>query len=165
MSEKENTLEKWNLVMGKMTNDNTTDLASGYIKNTVQDELDNSESIRTDFSDIMFPMVRRISASTIGGGGMRKSNIQQLKENRINKIRLLEGKIPNIVLPDDEHFGGLISVTPMSSPSVSLFYMDYSYDSSITILKKNRISKLDKINISFRRDKLEYIEKIIKKHG
>ena len=156
MSEKENTLEKWNLVMGKMTNKNT---------NIISEELLNDDSTKDSF-DCLFPIVRRISASTIGGGGMRKSEIQQLKENRINKLRVLDGKIPNVVLPDDEHFGGLISVIPMSSPiSVSLFYIDYLYDNSITKLKINRNNKLDKINISFRKDKLEYIEKIIKKHG
>jgi len=53
---------------------------------------------------------------------------------------------------------------PMSSPCTSLLYMDFVYDywDPIKKLKDDRISKLDKINISFRKSKLKYIEKIIK---
>lgn len=89
---------------------------------------------------------------------------KQLKEDRINKLKELKGEEPNVVLPDDEEFDGLVSVMPMSSPCTSLLYMDFVYDywDPIKKLKDDRISKLDKINISFRKSKLKYIEKIIK---
>ena len=166
MIDKQKIKEKWSSVIEGLNNDNNTDCLSGYnYNNTIQDELgEPSESIKSDFSDLMFPMVRRVFASTLGGVGMRKSKHQQLKEDRINKLRLFEGKEPNVLLPDDEQYGGLVSVTPMSMPSVQLFYMDFKYESTI-IIKRDRKSKLDKINISFRKDKLEYIEKIIKKNG
>lgn len=167
MIDKEKITEKWNSIMGKVTTENVTDLTSIHNKypNIVQDEISEpSDSIINDFSDLMFPMVRRVFASTLSGGGSRKSNIQQLKENRINKLRLLEGKKPNVVLPDDVHYDGLVSVTPTTMPSGQIFYMDFKYD-PIGIIKRDRKSKLDKINISFRKDKLEYIEKTIKQNG
>ena len=42
-----------------------------------------------------------------------KSKKQQLKEDRINKLRKLDGKEPNVVLPNDT-YGGLV-------------YLDYIY--------------------------------------
>ena len=152
--------------MGKLTNENITDLSSMSSKNinSIQDELNANDYNRTNFSSIEFPIAKRIMSSTLAGGGMRKSKKQQLKENRINKLKELKGEEPNVVLPDDEEFDGLVSVMPMSSPCTSLLYMDFVYDywDPIKKLKDDRISKLDKINISFRKSKLKYIEKIIK---
>jgi len=168
MIDKQKIKEKWSSVIEGLNNENNTDCLSGYnYNNTIQDELgEPSESIKSDFSGIMFPMVRRVFSSTLGGGGMRKSKTQQLKENRINKLRELQGETPNVVLPDDEHYDGLVSVAPMSMPNGQLFYIDFMYhDDPKEILRDERKSKLDKINISFRKDKLEYIEKIIKQNG
>ena len=41
-----------------------------------------------DFSAIQFPIVKRVLAKTLGGGGWIKSEKQQLKENRLNKLRV-----------------------------------------------------------------------------
>ena len=166
MIEKEKIIEKWSSIMGKLTNENITDLSSMSSKNinSIQDELNANDYNRTNFSSITFPIAQRIMSYTLAGGGMRKSKKQQLKENRINKLKELKGEEPNVVLPDDEEFDGLVSVMPMSSPCTSLLYMDFVYDywDPIKKLKDDRISKLDKINISFRKSKLKYIEKIIK---
>jgi hypothetical protein len=166
MIEKEKIIEKWSSIMGKLTNENITDLSSMSSKNinSIQDELNANDYNRTNFSSITFPIAQRIMSYTLAGGGMRKSKKQQLKEDRINKLKELKGEEPNVVLPDDEEFDGLVSVMPMSSPCTSLLYMDFVYDywDPIKKLKDDRISKLDKINISFRKSKLKYIEKIIK---
>jgi hypothetical protein len=82
---------------------------------------------KPDFSGIIFPIVRRVSAQTLACGGWKQSNRQKLKQDRLNKLRKLQGDEPNIVLPDDEYTDGLVSVQPLSSPSPQLFYMDYNY--------------------------------------
>lgn len=65
------------------------------------------------FDKIQFPIIKTIMNSTLSGGGTIKSNKQKSKEDRINKLRKLKGKKPNIVLPDDEKIPGLIPVKPL----------------------------------------------------
>ena len=89
----------------------------------------------------LLPMAMRISASTLGSGGTEKSKKQQLKEDRINKLRKLDGKKPNVVLPDDVEIPGLVSVQPMSAPTGLLFHLDYKYKG----LREERVEKLKKI--------------------
>ena len=168
MIDKKIIIKKCESVMGKLTTKYNTNLSSMSSQNihSIKDELYNDDSTISNFNYLL-PMVKRVSAATLAGGGMRKSKKQQLKENRINKLKELKGEEPNIILPDDEKIEGLISVMPMSSPCSSFLYVDFTYNyiDPITKIKKDRISKLDKINISFRLDKLKYIEKITKKYG
>ena len=89
----------------------------------------------------LLPMAMKISAQTIGMGGTRKSEEQQLREDRANKIRQIEGDEPNIVLPDDEDVPGLVSVQPLSAPSGLLMYIDYKYGD----IKYTRKQKLEQI--------------------
>jgi hypothetical protein len=89
--------------------------------------LPSTQSSDDNFNNIQFPIVRQVSATTIGGGGWVKSKKQQLKEDRINKLRKIKGKKPNVKLEKDEWQDGLISVKPLSAPSPNLFYMDFTY--------------------------------------
>ena len=102
----------------------------------------------SDFSMIAFPIVRRVVSGTIANGGSYKSKKQQLREDRANKLKVLNGEEPNVVLPDDIIYEGLVSVQPMSGPIGQLMYMDFKYES-----KKNTW-----------KEKIKYIlQKIIKK--
>lgn len=92
------------------------------------------------FSSVL-PIIQKVSAHMIGMGGTKKSEIQQLRENRLNKIRQIEGKNPNVILPDDENVPGLVSVQPMSAPKGSLMYIDYKYGD----IKEERKMKLEEI--------------------
>ena len=122
----------------------------------------NSTTGSTDFSSFAFPLVKRIFGGTVVSGGWRKSKKQQLKETRINKLRKIKGKKPNVTLPDDEFVDGLVSVQPLSSPiGLQLFYTDYVYQSSS--VRKNRKTKLEKLNNSIRINKIKYIEEMLQK--
>jgi len=112
-----------------------------------------------DWSKPLLPMSMRISATTIGSGGWIKSKKQQLKENRINKLRKLKGKKPNVVLPNDEFVQGIVSVKPLSAPTGQLFFMDFKYTPrpSIKEIRKKKLQKL------LRKQKLKYIHELIQK--
>lgn len=83
-------------------------------------------STNDDFCSIQFPVVKRVSVSTIGGG-WEKSKKQQLKEDRINKLRKIKGKKPNVSLEKDLWVDGLIPVQPMSAPLGLSTYIDLKY--------------------------------------
>ena len=85
-----------------------------------------SDGFSEHFSSIA-PIAQRICAKTLGmdlvavkpmsdpkTGWTRKSKEQQLREDRLNKLRKIEGKKPNVVLSDD--------ITENE-----LFYLDYQY--------------------------------------
>jgi hypothetical protein len=79
---------------------------------------------------LLFPTAIKIAARTIGGDGVWvKSKKQQLKENRLNKFRELEGEEPNVILPNDEYVEGIVSVKPLSAPRPNLLKVDYKYSS------------------------------------
>jgi hypothetical protein len=107
------------------------------------------------FQSIVFPMIRRVASATLAGGGTCKSKKQQQKEDRINKLRQLDGKEPNVILPDDDKYDGLVSVQPMSATSNQLFYVDYKYSTSQEILRDNRKKKLSELN---KKTKIKYIK-------
>lgn len=92
---KKETIDKWNK-LGLL--DGLTDFEN-FSGNTFN-----------DFSTIQFPIIKRVFSKTLAGGGWIKSKKQQLKENRINKLRELEGKKPNVILPEDEYIDVLVSV-------------------------------------------------------
>jgi len=81
MIEKEKIIEKWSSIMGKLTNENITDLSSMSSKNinSIQDELNANDYNRTNFSSITFPIAQRIMSYTLAGGGMRKSKKKTIK--------------------------------------------------------------------------------------
>ena len=99
-----------------------------------------------DDQSIIFPIVRRVAATTLASGSWIKSEKQQLKENRINKLKKLQGEEPNVILPNDEFIDGLVPVQPLSTPNCQFFYLDYKYNS----INENR------------REKLKYIKEILK---
>ena len=105
----------------------------------------------SDFSLISFPTVRRVAAATIANGGWYKSDKQKLRESRANKLKVLKGEEPNVVLPDDIFVDGLVSVQPMAGlPIGQLMFLDFKYES------KNESKE--------RKQKIKYIlQKIIKK--
>lgn len=134
---------------------------SKVIENFNQKNL--SETHENDiFDTIYFPIVKKVFSTTLANGGWYKSEKQQLKENRINKLRLLEGEKPNISLPDDMYINGLVSVKPLSTHLGSIFYMDYKYD---TPIKTKRKKKLNNINKIIRKEKIKYIQEILSKNN
>lgn len=129
-------LEKWSK-LGLIDGIDTNSIKEIY-ENQQSFDINNSSKTDNSFPNIIFPMVRKIAASTIAMGGWQKSKKQQLKEDRINKLRQLEGKKPNVVLEKDEFIDGLVSVQPMQYPTSSnLFYMDYKYENKDDNTKDN----------------------------
>ena len=91
-------------------------------------------------SSNLMPISIQVASSTIGldlvavkpmqspDAPWRKSDKQQLKEDRMNKIRKLEGKEPNIVLPNDAGGGNLL-------------FLDYVYGGNSGSTQKKYIPK------------------------
>lgn len=164
MFDEDKIYEKWSKLLNFKSSDTKNQWLSEYTEKTLSSLDDgwykNTSSVTPNpFSSIAFPIVKKISATTLGGGGgWIKSQKQQLKENRLNKIRKVQGEEPNIILPDDEYVNGLIFVKPLSAPSGKLFFMDYHHIS----IREIRRNKLNKIKNSIRVDKLKYINEILK---
>lgn len=112
--ERNKTIERWSAL--GLTN---------QIDQLYGNQLSNNQTPSIDsFEVIQFPTVKKISATTIAGGGWVKSKKQQLKEDRINKLRKIKGLKPNVVLEKDQWVDGLVSVQPLSAPNPGLFYAD-----------------------------------------
>lgn len=142
--DKDKILEKWKQVLDPQNN----------IIGPIDSGSTTNHSI--DWNTFSFPIVKKFQATTLAGGGWTKSIKQKLKESRLNKILKIQGKKPNVVLPNDEYVHGLVSVQPFSMPTGKIFYMDYKYGKSI---KQQRKEKLIRI---LRKEKMEYIQKILK---
>lgn len=139
-----NAIEKWSKV----------GLLEGLDENIInQPQVDN-----TSFDSIQFPIVKRVASATLAEGGWTKSKKQQLKEDRINKIRKLEGKKPNVELENDEFVHGLVSVQPISLPNVNLFYMDFKYEPNIREKRRKKLKIIDRMQ------KLNYIKELFIKY-
>ena len=82
--------------------------------------------INNTFETFSFPIIKNVQV-TLAGGGWVKSKKQQLKEDRLNKLRKLIGQEPNIVLPKDKYIEGIIPVQPLSAPTTNLMYLDFNY--------------------------------------
>ena len=101
-------------------------------KNCMDQKLVNEDEVNTQNWDFpLLPVAIRVAAHTIAGGGWQQSKKQKLKQDRLNKLRQLQGEEPNVVLPDDEFVDGLVSVQPLSTPSCNLLYMDFKYNTPI----------------------------------
>jgi len=161
MINKDKTIEKWSTLIGDLTG-NTSNWLDQYYQRKIAGDLTPEEWNATQpatqsndsFNSIQFPIVKKISATTLGGCGWVKSEKQILKESRINKLRQLKGEEPNVKLPEDEYQDGLVSVQPMSAPKCNLFYMDYKYGDT----EEEKQIKKQKI----REEKLKYIKEILK---
>lgn len=161
-------LNKWSSILNSVGLSGNTWLEQYTENQFIQNKLGNipisSVTSATNydpfpFSSFAFPLVKRVMTTTLAGGWV-KSKKQQLKENRINKLRKIKGLKPNIILPDDEYIDGLVAVQPLSAPVGQLFYMDFVYKSPSVQVRKNRKEKLIKIE---RISKIKYIEKLLKK--
>ena len=119
----------------------------------------NSSNTSNSFSSIQFPIVKRVMSTTLANGGWVKSKKQQLREDRINKIRKVQGQKPNVTLPNDEYVDGLVSVQPLSMPLGNIFYMDYKYQPNIKQIRKKKLERLNKL---VRINKLKDIGEILK---
>lgn len=141
---KDKIIEKWKALFESQKNFNGT--------------IPDSGSTPSDWNTFSFPIIRKVEATTLAEGGWIKSKKQQLKESRINKLRKIVGKKPNVILPKDEFVHGLVSVQPLSAPTGQLFYMDFVYKGNS--IKQQRKEKLIRI---LRKEKMEYIDELIQK--
>jgi hypothetical protein len=128
--EKSKEIQKWSSILNLESGSTKYDWFNNYANGN--SGLDNTYITSIDpatnyFETIQFPTIKQVMASTIGGGGWKKSKIQQLKEDRLNKLLKLNGEEPNVVLPNDEYVEGLVQVKPMSSPRIGLDYVYYYY--------------------------------------
>lgn len=135
------------------------ELLEKYSGLTSLTQFDNEliDSGNTENFPTLFPMIAKVAARTIAMGGWYKSEIQQLKEDRLNKLKKLIGEVPDVVLPNDKYEEGLVSVQPLSGPTPNLMYFDFKYT------KKTRMGKLiDKIK-KMKTKYIGLIKKIINK--
>jgi hypothetical protein len=113
--------------------------------------MDVSEYETTEEFQTLLPITMKVSAQTIGLdlGSASKEEINNVKirvqsQNRDGKIEsIIENKeFTENKLEDDEEYKQLSKkgVTPMSSPSISLLYFDFQYE-SIKPHKKTRRGK------------------------
>ena len=142
---KEETLKKWDSVLNNMKiSEDKKEWMSQYAELHTTNEIvtipdTNITSQPTD-NNILFPIVKRIFAQTIGqdlvsvqpiGGGNSGDEMKKIKqevkiENRDRKIdALVEGKEFNEMKPEDHP-----DYIKPSGPSSQLFYMDYVYGST-----------------------------------
>ena len=149
--DREKIIQKWAAVLSGSS------IISSSFDGMIVDTGSTEETSAFDWSKPLLPIAMRIQATTIGSGGWIKSKKQQLKESRINKLRKIKGKKPNVVLPKDEFVHGLVSVQPLSMPTGKLFHMDFKYGKSI---KQQRKEKLIRI---LRKEKMEYIDQLVQK--
>ena len=143
-NKKKEIFEKWKPIIESNEEQSRTSWFEKYTKQQISSSLGVPSSLSGQNSSqfpSIFPLVRKVAASTIAGGGTRKSKEQQLREDRLNKLRNLEGKKPNVTLPDDIEIPGLVSVKPLSAPSGQLLFIDYKYQD----IKKIRMKKLQEI--------------------
>lgn len=106
---------------------------------------------QNNFSNIIFPIIRRVAAQTIGMGGESEERIE--KRTRIQKLKRILSDEEFSEIIDDETYkeileikneGGLVPVQPLSGPSVSLMYIDYVYGKkeNSTPVKTNIFKKI-----------------------
>lgn len=136
--------DKWKTALEDMgITGSKADFLSEYTEshskdNSIDPILKNEEI--SDFPNLLFPVVKKVFAKTLGGdlGFASKEEINEVK-NRI-QIDNRDGKIDAVLedkefvekkLEDDEEYKKLMKkgVTPISAPTVSLFYLDYKYGS------------------------------------
>ena len=129
--DKAKTQEKWKPILDALNiSDDKKDWLSEYaeLHSNQQDltiaSLGATGNTWNDTSNLL-PVSMKVAAQTIGldlvavkpmGYGPRKSKKQQQKEDRINKLRKLEGKDPDVVLPNDEE-----------GPIITIINMDFVY--------------------------------------
>mgnify|MGYP003334827276 CR=1 FL=1 len=163
MIDKKKTLDKWKPVLENMgvkdqskldwmseyaeqhnLQDNTKQLRNEKIddllENQAKELLNDSATASTDFSGVLFPLVKKVAAQTIAmGNGVTQEDVDKAIVDRERIIREnREGKI-NEVLFDEEYevqevpeipeiIGGIVPVTPMGAPIGNLMYLDYKYE-------------------------------------
>jgi hypothetical protein len=128
---------------------------------------------QNNFSGIIFPIVRRVTAQTIGMGGETKERIE--KRSRIQKLKRILSDEEFSEIVDEETYkeileikneGGLISVQPLSGPIGHLMYIDFVYgekENSTTI----KMNIFKKISIWFKKifNKIKLNKKKSKNYG
>lgn len=136
---KENIKKKWEssgLLKGlnKTTNSNITQLLESQFSQI----LSETPSAHTQFDAIVFSMIKRVSHSTLAGG-------YKLPDNLFQRNILIE-KTGHKTQTEQREYGGLISVTPMSAPTGTLFYMDYKYNNQKPVIDYKQKKFKDKTN-------------------
>lgn len=175
---KDKIIEKWSAILGDLTGSTKSNWLEQYSQRIYGDMTPEEYNLAVQsresdpFDLIQFPIVRQVQATTLASGGWIKSKKQQQKENRLNKLRKLKGKKPNVKLPNDEYIDGIVSVQPLSAPIGNLHYVDFKYGETAEEKRKKRQKerkeKLKEVDIIsnlqlklIRIDKLKYIEEII----
>lgn len=130
---------------------------------------------QNNFSNIIFPIVRRVAAQTIGMGGEPSEPKERIEKRlRIQKLKRILSDEEFSEIVDDETYkeileikneGGLISVQPLSAP-ILLMYLDFVYgekENSTTI----KMNIFKKISIWFKKifNKIKLNKKESKNYG
>jgi len=148
---KEELIDKWEPVLDKMgLSGDKKDWMAQYAEAQSTADANNSSSLWNQqiaqlggtasdpFSAAIFPVVRRVAATTISNGDvelLKKAENMVIAVNREKQIdSILEDKDPTLIsIEDTEEYkeylnSGLVSVKPMSAPSGLLYFLDYKYD-------------------------------------
>lgn len=154
---KKNIQQRWSSILGNLDNDKK-DWLSDYseYQETMQNSVvntpnDGSLSGDSSFSSIIFPVVKRVFARTLGGDYYYESEERINRRKRILKLKRILSDIEFgdivskeeyddiIVEKKDLYSPGLVAVKPMSAPIGMLMYMDYKYTSDYKYSKSESI--------------------------
>lgn len=167
-NQKNQTFQKWKPILDNLNVDNDKkEWLSEYAEmhsNLEQNEILNSQSQifqdsgnTSDWNNFIFPVVKKIAATTIAGGGWIESEERKFQRARVQKLkRILNKEDFNDVVSKEEFDDimtekkdvfqeGLLSVQPLSAPTGVLFFMDYKYEDKSERIRKERNNKIKRI--------------------
>jgi hypothetical protein len=137
MKDKKDLLDKWSSILGPMgVTGSQLDNLSQLVENQSNEILKENTQV-SEFPTLL-PLAMKVAAKTISNDLIFASQeeIDEVRkkvqsENRDGKIEaIIEGsEFTEKKLEDDEEYKQLMrkGVTPMSSPTGTLFYLDYKY--------------------------------------
>ena len=133
---KEELLKRWSPILDSMNMSNQKkDWMSEYVQSINSNPLMNNTPVpsgsTTNFSGVVFPLIRQVFAKLIGGEFDEEKYTNEKRKSLIGDI-LDDNPIDYDKLEDmKKDFttkgGDLVSVQPMSAPIGKLMYLDYVY--------------------------------------
>lgn len=132
---KEELLKKWSPILdGMKLPDNKKNWMSEYLNNTSVPFLSGDTSgSTTNFSGIVFPLVRRVFAQTLGESFDEEGYTNEKRKSVIGDILddkpIDYDKLEDMKKDFKKDGPDLVTVQPMSAPTGILMYLDYKYES------------------------------------
>lgn len=106
---------------------------------------------------VIFPIVNKFFAKTFAAGGWSVESEERIKRRiRVQKLKRVldkntfenivsKSEYDEIMRKDIVYEDGLVSVQPMSLPTVGLYYIDFKYETDSENKRKSREKKINRI--------------------